>query len=321
MVTLFRCVWCLSLISTSGCASFGLSWEQTDFKKLKLGDSKTKVVQIMSKPERIFKMMDDEVWIWEQSVAILNKDILVHKTDREATRFEMKIDAFNGDFPISRRAIVLPFVKGMNRSDLEFKLPKQLTEAMLKTKGYQVTDDASKADVGVFVYFKISDPKTVSETVSIPIYDYVSPPTQQATETTQTLYNNTGQSLGTIESRTTPVNSFSVPQRVYRGSESRTYHTTTYLRRLELEAIDMKLLTKKRETKQFWKIAVNSEGSSEDIRRALPPMAYAARYYIERDSGGIKTARYFEDDPRIRQFLLSEPKCENCDLDNPAYAK
>lgn len=288
-----------------GCAELELEAAQSRLSSISNGMTKWHVLQKMGEPNRSDEFGNNELIFWDVGAVVLYNDKVIHKvssSDDSVTRYEIDVNSFNGDQPLKRVAMIESSVKGLSKNDLEFQGVKKIVRSMLLEKGYRITEDSKNVDTIVFVNFGISDPKTDTQTWTMPVYDYI---TQQPIRNTNTTYNvndQYGQNVGSINAQTTYGNPYQVniPKPVYRGETTHTSKRTTFMRHLIVEGVDYQYYVKNNKIKNFWKVTAKSTGSGGDIRKVMPFLALASKEYIELDSGSTIKTIFFSNDPRVQ---------------------
>lgn len=287
----------------TACSSIPIERERSI--NIQSGMGKQDVVDIMGLPKNIQKWNTEHHYIWNDIVVIFENDKVVSKASNELhARYAIQTEAYHITTPEKRIAIILPSVKGLTKDDLEFLAIKPIIENILDSNFYQITEDESIADTIVFVNFGVSDPKSVTQTWSEPVYEYITPKSPQPTTTTHNVYNSYGQNLGQVESTTTQGNPYQVnlPQAVYRGERIQSKTTTSYTRHLIIEATDYKEFKASGRIRNYWKVITTSEGESNDIRKVLPFMGVITRQIVETDTGGKVNRSIYANDPRAKNL-------------------
>ncbi len=208
-----------------------------------------------------------------------------------------------GKKPLKKIAKVLPSVKGMSVSDLEFVAVKKMVESALKSHGFRFSENDSELDTIVFLNFGISEPKTTTLSWAEPVYDYEpgTSPTYPAT-TTHTFYNKNGLEAGRVESKNNQIDYGTSGKYVYKGQRQRSLQTTAFVRHLVVEAVDYSSYKSQKDLTFFWKTVVLSEGGSANLHRVLPYMVLATRLLVDQESDGRIETAFAVDDPRVRIF-------------------
>lgn len=172
---------------------------------------------------------------------------------------------------LAGKYIILPGQKNISPEDLQFKELTTLMEAKLKSQGYSIIKDLSKADYAILVNYGISDPKEDIEVKSRPIFIPTFTPGQNLG-----IYSGFNQ-IGSVRSQ-------GQWGSAYGGQVTDTIKTVTYNRWLNIEAMDLNFYKLKKIQKPVWKVIVSSNGESGDMRNVLPGLIYGSGFYINKDS-------------------------------------
>jgi hypothetical protein len=160
--------------------------------------------------------------------------------------------------------VVLSAMKSVSDNDIQFKEFARYVENALSKTRYKRVDKIEHADLIIRMAYGIGDPKTETST---------------QVHTTSTGYSYpVGWTWIHVPSQTSKV----------------VTKTTTYLRYLILEAYDSE-----NKQSQLWKTTLKSEGSSGDLRTALPHMIAAAIFDFGTNTGHRIEKKMYQNAARV----------------------
>ena len=305
----------LSLAIFTSCAELTFILEKNNFDKVELGSSRKSVIKIMGEPNSSYTKWPEERLLYGGTVIIIENKKVVHKVILSTSKkIRIEIESFNGTPPKARIAQILPSMKGISPRDLKFIAVKNIVKKALKEKGYRVSENSKEVDTIIFINYSISGPKTKTKTWTEPVYDYVMSNSQpQPEKTSHQIYNQYGQTLGTVESKTTYGNPYAidVPQPIYRGERTHHKTSTSYIRSLVMEAVDYKYFKLKNELNYFWKVSLTSKGTGNDLMELMPYFAMTSENFIEKNSQGKQRRIVYIGDPRGLRLLEGQSFMNN----------
>lgn len=158
----------------------------------------------------------------------------------------LKVDAFLGEIPANKTAVIQLQNRSIKENSLEYKQFYRKLKPVLEAKGYEIVSQDQKPDVILKLYFGSQQTNYLRERSKV-----------------------TG--VGSQESAP-----FDEPTAVVTASYAR---TALYSKFLRMTAVDAK-----NPTKELWKIQIVKEDSAEDFRSAQDPLLYLFSLYAEKDS-------------------------------------
>ncbi|MFZ4690506.1 MAG: hypothetical protein ACOYLS_14815 [Polymorphobacter sp.] len=191
--------------------------------------------------------------------------------------------------------VILPD-KGIDAESLEFREYSSHIEKIMSIKGWEKVYSVDDASSIVFVSYGIGDPKQHNFSYSVPTFGQ----TGVASSSTSGSINSYG-NTATYNATTTYTPSYGVTGYVPVSGQY-----TTYDRWLKLNAIDLTEFRASKKLQEIWRLSVSSTGSSGDLRKIFPYMAYAAMPYLAENSGKAVSVVIPEDGKQIKAFLLPQ---------------
>ncbi|MGY6276503.1 DUF4136 domain-containing protein [Methylomonas sp. MgM2] len=192
------------------------------------------------------------------------------------------IDALTtSDVSNKHHFVILPANKDIKEQDLQFKEFKAYLEKALGKRGFVKADTLQDGDVVLFLNYGVSEPQTYQYAYNVPAW-----------------YGFGG---------TYPYYRWGwyYPMSPYYTQRIETY--LMYRRYLSLEAYDMTAYVQNKTPVQLWKISVQSQGLSNDLRLIFPYMVTAMQPYIGSNTGHMVTVDVDQSDPLFQDILLSNP--------------
>lgn len=183
-----------------------------------------------------------------------------------------------------RHFAILPANQGTNPLDLQFLEFKGYIEKVLQQRGYVKVDDMQQGDVVLFLNYGVGEPQLQQYSYDVPVWSDFA-------------YYPYGRRY-----RFYPRMSYGV---VGYAQQMATY--SVYRRYLTLEAYDMAAYLQKQAPQQLWKISVQSQGQSNDLRLAFPYMVAAMQPYLGSNTGHMITVDIEESNPLLKDLLLGNP--------------
>lgn len=179
-----------------------------------------------------------------------------------------------------RRFVILPSNKDVGEQDLQFIEFKTYVEKVLINRGFSKANTLQDGDMVLFLSYGVGEPQMHQYSYEVPVW------------------NDMGY--------------YPYYSRRYRYYPMMsTYYTqhiesyALYKRYLLLEAYDMAAYLQKQTPRQLWKITVQSQGQSNDLRLTFPYMATAMQPYIGTNTGHMITVDVDEVNPVLRQIMIS----------------
>lgn len=186
------------------------------------------------------------------------------------------VDSINDPALMQKKSyILLPGNENIKPEDLQFREYSTYINAALAENGYKRVENPDEAELIIFAYYGISDPKTFSYTYSYPIFGKTA---GGNTAISLTTYGKSG-FTNTFGNVTSPVE-FGVV-----GSNIHTKYETIYYRYLILDAVDYETYRKTEKFVSVWKTIIRSSGNSGDLRLIFPVLATAARRNLGSNTG------------------------------------
>lgn len=180
-----------------------------------------------------------------------------------------------------RHFAIVPAKKDINPLDLQFLEFKGYVEKALQQRGFIKVDQLQQGDVVVYLNYGVGDPQTQQYSYEVPIWnDYV--------------YYPYSRRYGFY-----PRMSYGIA-----GYTQRIETYKVYTRYLTLEAYDMEAYLNQQAAKQLWKISVQSQGQSNDLRFVFPYMVTAMQPYLGGNSGHMLSVDIDEFNPLLRDIQL-----------------
>ena len=210
--------------------------------------------------------------------------------------------------------------KYISSNDVEFREYIIYISEALKLSGATETSDKRNADMCILVNYGISD-ESYTETVPIPIWGQTGISSISTTSTTRgSAYGSTlgsatrignsvyGQSSGSVYGNSTTNTTTRVnPSYGVTGYTSVDRRVRQFRRVLNVYAYDNKQPSN---PTMLWKTNLVSDGSSNDLRRVLPYMAYVAWGNMGKSSGEYKEFSILENNYHFqmyKDFQISKP--------------
>lgn len=204
--------------------------------------------------------------------------------------YYVKIDSINAPgVSVKNKYILLPGVKNVESSDLQFREYASYIDKALAARGFIKADDFKNANVLIFIVYGIGDPEEHQYTYSLPVYGQtgISSSTTSGTLRTQGDY-------GTYQSTTTYTPQYGITgYTTHRGSR------ITYFRFLVLDAVDLDEYKGTQKVMPLWKTTATSTGSSGDLREVFPVLVAASVPYIGTNTGKKINISIRENDKQV----------------------
>lgn len=210
----------------------------------------------------------------------------------------------------------------VSSSDPEFLEYASYVTRCLTRAGAHVVDSALAADICILINYGISD-ASYTETVPIPIWGQ----TGISSITTRSVTSSAGgvaavASGNTVtgslygNSTTTSVSSVT-PSYGVTGYNNVSRRVERYRRFLNVYSYDIR---SSKTPKMLWKTNTMSDGSSNDLRRVVPIMAYGSRKYFGQSSDRPVEVSTYEDNEQYVNWKHGRAKNDN-DIYYPIFDK
>ena len=206
--------------------------------------------------------------------------------------FNVKVDSISTGDHSKVKYVLLSGSDDVNLNDLQFQEYATYIKRAMNERGYVLDSSFENADVAVFLSYGIGDPKDYQSTFAMPTYGQTGVSSSTTYGTVNT-YGNYGSYSGT----TTYTPSYGVT-----GYIPITTNRTSYFRFLKLDAVDIEIYKKTKETKKLWTTTVTSRGSSSDLRRVFPILVAAAKDHIGKNTGKQLKITLSENDSRVKSI-------------------
>ncbi len=192
---------------------------------------------------------------------------------------------------VKKEYILISEIKGIDKTDLQFKEYARYVERVLEAKGYVRTDDARSADLVIGLFYAISKPREHQKTVPFPVYGQTGISSSRTSGTLNT-YGN----YGTYSGTTTYTPSYGIT-----GFVPVTTTHVSYTQMIILEAYDFNEYEKTKKWNSLWKITASSVNSCGDFRLAFPMLVAALKPYINVNTGKKISIWINENDKKVEE--------------------
>lgn len=190
---------------------------------------------------------------------------------------------------VARTYILAPGVKDLGPEDLQFREFATYVRGALSRKGFVEVQDATAADIAVFLTYGIGDPEQHTYVRNLPVYGQIG----GGTSTISLSSFGTGGWSTTTGTVTSPGSYGQI------GSQAQTVTSVTHFRYLLLDAWDLADVRKAQKARPVWKTIVTSTGSSGDLRQIFPILVAASEAYFGTDTRKQLHVTLEESDPRV----------------------
>jgi hypothetical protein len=188
----------------------------------------------------------------------------------------------SGDAQVKRRYVILPADKQLSPLDLQFVEFKGYVEKALMQRGYVKVEQMQEGDVVLFLGYGVGEPQVRQYSYSVPVWnDFAFYPYGR-----RFMYYP---SIGVA------------------GYTQRTESYTVYKRYMTLEAYDMSAHLQQQMPIQVWKVNVQSQGQTNDLRLVFPYLVTAMQPHIGTNTGHMQTVDIDESDALLREIMLGNP--------------
>jgi len=191
-----------------------------------------------------------------------------------------------------KRYIIMPGIKDVEPSDLQFLEYAGYVERVLNEKGFVKVSQFAEADTAIYLSYGIGNPQNHQYSYSLPVWGQ----TGVLSSTTHGTLSTYG-GMGTYSGTTMYTPTYGVT-----GYTSHVRSYTTYTRFLFLDAYDVASYKQDQKMNQVWKTSVISTGSSNDLRLVFPYMAVAMKPYIGTNTGHKIMVKIIAGDPQVTQL-------------------
>lgn len=168
------------------------------------------------------------------------------------------------------RYVIVSGDNGVSTADLQFQEYAGELVRALSTRGFEQQADPGKANVVIFLTYRISGPRITQSTTSTPVYGYSGGGTQQ---TTGMVAGSNGSAI--FSATTTDSSDYGV-----QGYSSSTSTETLFQRELRISAHDFDSFRATKHDREIWQTQVVSVGSGADLRSVLPVLIAQATPYF-----------------------------------------
>src|SRR6266704_1283877 len=197
-----------------------------------------------------------------------------------------------GSGPQSATHIVMPMMKDVDSTDLQFQEARKYLVAALSKRGLREASSPQSADVAVFLAYGIGAPEAHSYAYSMPVFGQTAGGTTSISATT-TGPGGTATTTGTVTT---------APQFGIVGSRTVAGQYTTYTRFVVVSAVDLSVYRSSQQIKETWRTVTVSSGSSGDLRLILPVLFAGAAPYLATNTGRAILLTLRDNDPRITEM-------------------
>ena len=201
-----------------------------------------------------------------------------------ASQFYVKVDSLMLD-NTKTKYVLVPSVKGVSESDLQYIEFSRYIDEVLRGKGYLKVADLKESEIAIFLNYGISEPQESISTVPIIGQTGVS-----SVYTTGTFSKHGRSSRYTGTTTYTPI---------YGVTGYIPVSRTTYTRYIVLTAYDAQGYLDNKKEVQLWKTTIISSGASGDLRRVFPVLTAASSKYIATNTGSQIEVLIDENDAEV----------------------
>lgn len=204
--------------------------------------------------------------------------------------YKINVDSFGSDISLpDKKYVLVPADTAIDPSDLKYMEYAKYIDKILAKNGYSPAQLTDNPNTVIFVNYGISDPKVFERDVIVPVWGQVG----VASSTTTIQKNTYGGVTG---------NTYNIPSYGVVGSNVVKQQQVQYLRYLTLAAYDLANFKQTGKEKKIWILELTSTGSSDDLRKLIPPMLVASINYIGKSSGEKKLIDIYEDNPLWKEL-------------------
>lgn len=251
---------------------------------------------------QLAKMQTIKVFYYSLVLFLLNSCVSTTYLNSYTPEYTTSVSSFGNYNLVGKTFYIESGAKSISSSDVEFREYSNYIATTLKLQGAKETSDKKNADMCILVNYGISD-ESYTETVPVPIWG------QTGISSISTSSNTTGSAYGSATrignsvygsvqgnsstNTTTIVN----PSYGITGYTSVDRRVSRYCRVLNIYSYDNKQTA---EPTMLWKTNLLSCGSSSDLKKVLPYMAYTAWGKLGNSTDGTESYTTLEDDYLFR---------------------
>lgn len=267
------------LIALSACSTIQDLTNPKRIGSLKAGDSVILVENEIGYP-RSTRTIDNYRFYeyWDGIVVFRDNSVIdVMKNSNKNLRFGVNVDFLSADSDFNTVKIFsgMPNVK---EGSLEFAEMARGLAFVLRSNGFQITDDENEANIFLTASFGISDPNVDYKTYSVPIFGYDGGSTSYSTFNANASSYSSPYSTSITGSSST----YTSGKGTYlQGFSSNTVKQVSYDRILILKALDAQKY-REGEEQEVWITRAKSSGYSANIRQVLPALLASVKPYIDK---------------------------------------
>jgi hypothetical protein len=208
-------------------------------------------------------------------------------------RFALGVSGFSdGTYAGGRTYWLMSGNSNVATSDFEFREYAGYIRRGLSQENFVEATSFEFADLAIFVSYGIGDSKDQNFSYSLPVYGQTGGGTYTYSGTVSSRY-------GTSTTRGT---AYQQPSYGVVGSQQFSGNYTTHLRRLVVEAIDLRVYRTENKSVSVWRTEVMSRGESGDLRLVFPVLVVAAAPHFGRNTGQQILMEIPESDERIQRM-------------------
>jgi hypothetical protein len=224
--------------------------------------------------------------------------VMVSCATMQPVRYKSGVDSLaQTDASAKTRYIIMPGIKDVEPSDLQFLEYANYVEKILNERGFVKASQFADADIAIFLSYGIGNPQTHQYSYSLPVWGQTGV-SSSSTQGTLSTYGG----MGTYSGTTTYTPTYGVT-----GYTSHVSSYTTFTRFLFMDAYDVASYKQDQKMNQVWKTSVISTGLSDDLRLVFPYMAVAMKPYIGTNTGRKIMVEIIKDDPQVTQLRGGAP--------------
>jgi len=223
-------------------------------------------------------------------IFILSAILLLVQGCAIGPQFHVNVDSISAPEATSKtKYVLLPGVKGVEVTDLQYREYSGYVERALNSIGYTQAPNFSEANIAIFLGYGIGEPQTQQYSYSLPTWGKTGVSSANTYGTATTYGNTTSVNATTIYTPSYGI----IGSTIHIGSR------TIYLCYMWLDAIDLDEYRETEKEVQLWKTTVTSTGSSSDLRQVFPILVAASKPYISSNTGKKIQVVISENDKQI----------------------
>lgn len=190
--------------------------------------------------------------------------------------FHVSVDSISPPEAESKKMyILLPGLKNVETTDLQFKEYATYVERALTSRGLVKANSLEDANIAIFLAYGIGNPQDNIYSYSLPIWGQTGVSSSSTFGTVNTFGNTATYSGTTTYTPTYGVTGFMPIVGSY----------VTYFRFLILDAVDLDEYKQSQKITQLWQTTATSTGSSGDLRLVFPILVTATKPYLGEKHG------------------------------------